>query len=425
MSRKNTAVADDDVFVGDDAVEIDVFTCYRILHYDTVFNVGILPYLYAAEQDRVFDSSFDDASVSDQRVADYCAAVVRGGRGVTNLCEHGTGFNTEERATDLGIEKVHTATEVIIDASDGCEVAVEFINAAIVIVAVTDKYVFGEACVSVSYRIGDDLFEIFSADNENADVNVFKAVLDSGIVDDIGDLSLFVGVDDGDRAIAVVCDVAALDTEGDIRAGVDVLFHHCRKVKVANRIAIGKDNDFFFTVGDEIADAYESIKTGFVKEVTAVCKSSDIRRENFDTALTARKVPIFTGSDMIHERLVVIVGYKSDVVDAGVDHVGKCKVDKAVTAAERNGSHCALLCELVYAFFVDTRKDDTYCVHHITSLFAESSFNIFLSQITPSGTLTFSGTVKPPPTRVIPLEKAISLPTDAPLPTTVSESMIE
>ena len=60
---------------------------------------------------------------------------------------------------------------------------------------------------------------------------------------------------------------------------------------------------------------------------------------------------------MVHKRLIIIFGNNADVGYAGVDHVGQNEVDKAISAAERHGSHGALLRQLRYVFIVDIGKD--------------------------------------------------------------------
>ena len=103
MARKNATVADDNVFIGDYAIKVNVFARDGILHYNTVFNMGILTNLYATEKDGVFDRTLDNASVCDKRIANDCAIDIGSGRGVTNLGEYGVGSIAEERLANFGL----------------------------------------------------------------------------------------------------------------------------------------------------------------------------------------------------------------------------------------------------------------------------------------------------------------------------------
>ena len=103
VARKDSAVADDDVFIGDGAIKIYVFAGYGILHNDTVLDVGILADLYTAEEDRIFDRTLDNTAVGDKRITHDGAGYVGSGRRIAYLCEYGTVFDREERSAYFGV----------------------------------------------------------------------------------------------------------------------------------------------------------------------------------------------------------------------------------------------------------------------------------------------------------------------------------
>ena len=63
MPGKHSSVADDDVFIGDNAVEINVFAGYGILHDYTVLYMRVLAHLDTAEYNGIFHRSVNNAAV--------------------------------------------------------------------------------------------------------------------------------------------------------------------------------------------------------------------------------------------------------------------------------------------------------------------------------------------------------------------------
>lgn len=267
VARKDATVADDDVFIGDDAIQINIFAGDGVLHYNAVFDMGVLADLYAAEEYRIFDRALDNAAVRDKRIADDRTGNVGCRCGIANLCEYGAVLYREYRSADIGIEKIHTATVIIGKRANGCEIAVELKGADVMEFAITDEDILCKARISSCNGIGDKLLEIFSADHHNTDANVLKAVLESLIFADLGDSAVFVRADYRQGTRAVLRNITALDTERYIGVGGDMLIDHRRKVDIANGIAVGQYHYLLLTVGNEVADAYERFKTGAVEAV--------------------------------------------------------------------------------------------------------------------------------------------------------------
>ena len=67
----NTVVFDDDVFIGDDAVEEDVRADVGILQEDAIFQGRTLTDVDVTEEDAVFHSTFDHAAVCQEAVFDF------------------------------------------------------------------------------------------------------------------------------------------------------------------------------------------------------------------------------------------------------------------------------------------------------------------------------------------------------------------
>ena len=108
-------------------------------------------------------------------------------------------------------------------------------------------------------------------------------------------------------------------------------------------------------------DALEGFKACVIKFVFVVCKSGDVGRQYFDTAGTARHIPVFTRSDMIHKRLIVVMRDNVYRGDIGVYHIGKGEVDKSVSARKRNRCHSANSGQFRDVSVVNIGKNNTYC----------------------------------------------------------------
>ena len=61
-------------------------------------------------------------------------------------------------------------------------------------------------------------------------------------------------------------------------------------------------------------------------------------RKNIQTAVVPREIPVSTAAEVIHKRLIVALRDNAHFVDPRIHHIGKGKIDQAISAAERNGS---------------------------------------------------------------------------------------
>ena len=93
---------------------------------------------------------------------------------------------------------------------------------------------------------------------------------------------------------------------------------------------------------------------------------------------------------MVHKALIVFAGNKTHVINSGVGHVGKSKVDHAVSSAERNGTKGSVCGKLGNKVIVHVADDYTEYVSH----FASSFPTIAPASTVASSTTTASGPIR-------------------------------
>lgn len=96
---------------------------HRILEQDAVFHAGALFNTYIPKQDAVFHAALDVAAVCDQGVDAGTAGVDIAGGGVVLLAVHRP-LLAEQRLPQSGIQQLHAALIVALDAVDPGGVAV-------------------------------------------------------------------------------------------------------------------------------------------------------------------------------------------------------------------------------------------------------------------------------------------------------------
>ena len=88
-------------------------------------------------------------------------------------------------------------------------------------------------------------------------------------------------------------------------------------------VAVGHDDQLrlgFLDIGVDIAQRLQP--AAVINRLLAA-----IRRQDCQTALFTGEIPLLASPHMIHQRLKVTLGDNSDILYAGIDHIGKHKID--------------------------------------------------------------------------------------------------
>ena len=116
--------------------------------------------------------------------------------------------------------------------------------------------------------------------------------------------------------------VYVLNDKGEVRSRLDVTVDDIGEVDVADRIAVAEDDNILGAARNEVHNAEQSLKARAVKLPHALCViCGDEGGQYLYAARAARKVPVLSRADMVEQRLVVVVGYHSDLRYAGVYHI--------------------------------------------------------------------------------------------------------
>ena len=109
------------------------------------------------------------------------------------------------------------------------------------------------------------------------------------------------------------------------------------KVDGRNQIAVRQNYIFCLGVFHKAPDVAQCLQTSLV------CTAADLaeRRQQVQTTFFPCQIPFTAGTQVIQQRAVVGLGDDADLRDAGVYHIGKRKVDKAVSACKRHAAHGA------------------------------------------------------------------------------------
>ena len=125
-------------------------------------------------------------------------------------------------------------------------------------------------------------------------------------------------------------------------------------------IAVGHDDQLrlgFLDIGVDIAQSLQP--AAVINRLLAA-----IRRQDCQTALFTGEVPLFAGPQMVHQGLEVALGDNSDILYAGIDHIGKHKIDQTISSAKRHRCHRAVLCDFAHHRIVHIGKYDSQCLTH-------------------------------------------------------------
>ena len=204
-----------------------------------------------------------------------------------------------------------------------------------------------------------------------------------------------------------------------------MLFYHVRKIDIADNVAVGQHDIILFGSAYERKHSDKRLHTGTVQRRARGSERRDIRRKYLYTAASAGKIPVLAGAEMIHKRLIVIMGYNPHMPYPAVYHIGKGEIYKAVAAAERHRSHCAHAGKIRYVFIVYVGEDYSYYRHLALPPSELRDLTKSADASAPSGTRMPAGISIPLPTSVSLPPSSIRRPITAPAPTDVPESIIE
>ena len=131
-----------------------------------------------------------------------------------------------------------------------------------------------------------------------------------------------------ERAEALLCPSGIDLFDADKLVNVDVYYI----------IAIGKK---YVLLGGACYKAHIRLESLDSAAVKALVARRGERRKNKHPLGLAGEVPRLACSEMVHKRLIVALCDNSDLFYAAVYHIGKRKVDKAVSACKRHAAHGA------------------------------------------------------------------------------------
>ena len=200
--------------------------------------------------------------------------------------------------------------------------------------------------------VENDALKILAIDYDNIEVDIVISGNIWRICVYIGNSAAFIGLDDNIALTGFLCQKHALYSHCDIGMVFDMVIDHIVKIDIADNIAVGEHDVIRLHTGNGIVDALECFKSCIIEYILIVVERGHVGWQDLDTARTARKVPVLTGSDMIHQRLIVIMRDNAYGGKTGVHHIGKRKIDEAVSAGIRNRCHCAAARKLCNIFIV-------------------------------------------------------------------------
>ncbi len=94
--------------------------------------------------------------------------------------------------------------------------------------------------------------------------------------------------------------------------------NHRLEIKVDRNIGIRQNHISFFLVFQEIQNSRQRAYTAHIGLRFFFCK----RRENIQTAVLANQIPLTSGTEMVHQRMVIVVHHDGNISDIAVGHAG-------------------------------------------------------------------------------------------------------
>ena len=134
---------------------------------------------------------------------------------------------------------------------------------------------------------------------------------------------------------------------------------HFIKANIRSDVGIGEHHILFLGTAQQWENVGECFYTSAVYLDTSLRK----RRDDVQTAFFAGQIPLASASQVIHERAVILAQDDRDIINAGIDHAGKQKVDHAVTAGKGDGSHQAMRYQLRHERVITVGKYDSHCIY--------------------------------------------------------------
>ena len=220
---------------------------------------------------------------------------------------------------------------------DAGEIAIVFVDAEVAVFHITRENVGGQTRVIVRNGVEHDLFQIVGTHHNDVQTDVGTSGKLGRIRENIPHPSVLVRIEQHVDFRRLRGQIHGFDSERHIRAGFDVIFDDVVEVYIADHVTVGHDDILILDTADGVIHTLERFQSGTVQGVDVVGVRSDVRRQDFDTTGTARQIPVLTGTDVVHQGLVVVMCDDVDVVDVGVDHIRQRKVDEAVPTTEGNG----------------------------------------------------------------------------------------
>src|SRR5271163_4247034 len=148
-------------------------------------------------------------------------------------------------------------------------------------------------------------------------------------------------------------------SDGDVRAGFDVLFEHLLIIHFVDVVA-GEDEDEVGLLG---ADGIDVLIDGIGGALIPVLRDAHLWRENFDEIAVAHQ----RGPALAHvaiEAESFVLGEDEDAAQIAIQAIRKRDVNDPVDAAEGDGGLGAIASERPKAFALATRQQDRKCVAH-------------------------------------------------------------
>ena len=205
MTGESSSLFDDNVFIGNYAVEMNVVTNVGVLQQDAVFDNRSLAYVYTTEDDGVFYLALNGATVCDHAVADLGGAIVFGGRAVADLGKDLTVTVSKKIGSDVILKHLHRNVEIAFKRVDRCAETVVNVGTDVLLFELTGDDIVGKTCVTVCNGIGYDVLQIGTADNHFAQRSqcVAGQIAKEAVVIDIG-IALFVKLFKGEHFVKTI-----------------------------------------------------------------------------------------------------------------------------------------------------------------------------------------------------------------------------
>ena len=148
---------------------------------------------------------------------------------------------------------------------------------------------------------------------------------------------------------------------GDVRAGVDVLADHRLEGGVHDVIAVGQNGVLLLGAAQIVEVRAQRLHHAGV--LAAVFPGQEGRQDE-QAVVAGVQIPLLAGAEMIHQRVIVLLGDDAHVAHAGIDQIGQREVDDAIAARHGDGRHGALTGQLAQRQVVLGGVDNAHYIIH-------------------------------------------------------------